>query len=164
MNCDHVQEILSAFLDHEDSAYEMDEELQGTRQEKEGRIIGALSHLYGCEDCQQFFKAAVALRNIAKEERKPYPSELDDLVLSQMRSKSPTSLLNYHFNLPAYVVSAAVVILIAISFSLGFMMQENAHEREMKAILQAPPSEVVYGMPAQLVYPVVNHQSKGGVR
>lgn len=147
MHCDNVQERLSTFLDHEEGADELEE---------------ILSHLYGCKSCQQLFNAAVGLRNIAKGEREPFPSELDDRILSRTQAKPRANLFGYRFKLPAYVISAAVVILMAVSFTFGFMVQENVHQKEMNAILQAPPSEVVYGMPAQLVVPVMNHDHKGG--
>lgn len=149
MNCDYVQEILSAFLDHEESANEMED---------------VLSHLYGCKSCQGFFTTAAGLRNIAKEEKESYPTELDGKILDRAYGKPRAHLFSYRLKLPAYVVSAMVVILMAVSFTLGFMVQENVHQKEMDAILKAPPSEVIYGMPTQLVYPAMNHQSKGGMR
>ncbi len=149
MNCDHVQEILSAFLDHEESAEEMEK---------------ALSHLYGCKACQQFFNAGAMVRNAAKEEKANYPVDLDERIFDLVHRRSPANVFNYRLKLPAYAVTAAAVILMAVSFTFGFMAQENVHQKEMNAILQAPPSEVVYGIPARIVYPEVNHQSKGGIR
>jgi predicted anti-sigma-YlaC factor YlaD len=149
MNCDHVQEVLSAFLDHE---------------ERVDEIENVLFHLYGCKACQEFFNAAVGLRHIAREERERYPSGLDEILMNRIHSKSRTNLFGYRLRLPAYVASAAAVILMAVSFTLGFMVQQNVHQKEMNAILQTPPSEVVYGMPAKIVYPAMNHQSKGGMR
>ncbi len=148
MNCDYVQEMLSAFLDREETAGEME---------------NVLSHLYGCNSCQGFFNAAVGLRNIAKEEREPFPSELDHKILDRARGKARAQSSS-RLKFPAYVVSAAVAILMAASFTFGFMVQETVHQKEMDAILKAPPSEIVYGMPTQLVYPAMNHQSKGGMR
>lgn len=147
MNCDHVQEILSAFLDHEESTDE---------------IESVLSHLYGCKDCQQFFNAAVGLRNIAREEREPFPAGIDEMITNRLQLSSRRNLFSYRPKLPAYVVSAAVIILAAVSFTLGFMVQENVHEKEMNTILQAPPSEVVYAMPTQLIYPAAIYQKLGG--
>lgn len=123
-----------------------------------------LSHLYECKGCQGFFNTAVRLRRIAEEDRKAYPTELDDRVLRQAAPIRRVRLFEYRFKLPAYVISAAAVILLAVSFAIGFMVQEDVHQKEMDAILKAPPSQIVYGMPTQWVYPAMNHQSNGGVR
>ncbi len=149
MNCDRVQEILSAFLDREENADETGD---------------ALSHLYSCIGCQRFFDASVRLRDEAKRDRYPFPVELDKMVLASQQGKSWTNLSGYRRRVPSYVFSAVVVLLMAVSFGIGFMVQESAHQKEMKAILQAPPSEVVYGIPERIVYPALNHSTKGGVR
>jgi len=149
MNCDYVQERLSAFLDREESNEEM---------------VNVLSHLYGCDECQKFFNTTIRLRSFANEERRSYPFELNEAILQQVHNRRKASFLNYRFKLPVYVASIAAIILVAISFALGFMVQENVHQKEMDIILKAPPSEVVYGMPATIVYPVMNQQTNGGVR
>ena len=145
MYCVYVQEVLSAFLDREEGGDEMEK---------------ALSHLYECRSCQQFFNAVVGLRNIAKENREPYPTGLDEVVMNRMQRKSQGNLFSYRLKLPAYVISAAAMILMAISFTFGFMVQRDVHQKEMNIILQAPPSEVVYGMPAAVVYPVLNQTQR----
>lgn len=149
MNCNYVQERLSAFLDREESTDEIEK---------------VFSHLYDCEECQRFFNAAVKLRSLASEDKELYPLDLDEFVLSRAREKRKVNLLKYRLRIPAYVVSAAALVLIIVSFMFGFFLQEGVHQKEMNAILQGPPSQVVYAMPTQWVYPVVNHQSKGDMR
>lgn len=147
MNCDFVQERLSAFLDREESTDD---------------IEAVLSHLYGCEKCQRFFNAAAKLRTLASEDNKFYPLELDNAILRKAPAKQKTNLFGYRLKLPAYVASAVALILAVVSFMFGFMLQENTHQKEIRTILQAPPSQVVYGMSGVTVYPVMNHQTQGG--
>jgi predicted anti-sigma-YlaC factor YlaD len=149
MNCDYVQEKLSSFLDRE----ECPDDLEGT-----------LSHLYGCESCQSFFGSAAKLRALAGDDRIAYPPDLDESITKEAALRRRTNALNYRLNLPVYAASAAAVILFVVSFFFGFMMQEDVHQKQLDAILQAPPAQVVYGMPTQLVYPVSVRETKGGRR
>lgn len=149
MNCDYVQEQLSAFLDREESPVNFD---------------AVLSHLYECEGCQAFFGSAVKLRSLAGEDKTLYPLELDESILRTARGKRSTNLLSYRLKLPVYAVSAVAIILLVLSFTFGYMIQDNVHQQELNAILKAPPSQVVYGMPTQVVYPVAMRQAKGDVR
>ncbi len=144
MDCDFVQERLSAFLDREDST---------------DNIESALVHLYGCESCQSFFNAAVKLRSMSSDDREVYPFELDEAVLRQVHEKRKANFLKYRLRLPAYVVSAAAVILIAISFAFGFMVNRSMSEREIQ---QALASHGLYVMPQQTVYPVSIRVDQGG--
>ena len=144
MNCDFVQERLSAFLDREDSA---------------DNIEAVLSHLYGCESCQNFFNSMGRLRSMASDDSDVYPIELDDVVVRRVQERNKASLLKYRLRLPAYVVSAAAVILIVISFAFGFMVNRSVSEREMQRILS---SRGFYVMPQQTVYPVMSREFQGG--
>lgn len=145
MNCDNAQELLSAFLDNEVSGY----------------IGQALSHLYGCENCQAFFVSAARVRSLAKEDALPFPQGIDERVPSAAARKRKSSLLRYRFRLPAYAVSAAAVMLMVLSFMFGYLEQKESYEKELKMLMQAPPSHVVYGMNAVTVYPVMNHEREG---
>lgn len=149
MNCDYVQEELSAFLDREESPDNFDT---------------VLSHLYGCDNCQSFFNSGIKLRSLAASERIPYPVDLDESIGKQVNAKRKANPLSYRMKLPVFAASAVVVVLLIVSFALGFIMQEDIYRREINALLKAPPSQVVYGMPAQVVYPVVMHESKGVLR
>ncbi|MCL4539363.1 MAG: zf-HC2 domain-containing protein [Bacteroidetes bacterium] len=149
MNCDFVQERLSAFLDREEST---------------DNIEAALSHLYGCESCQNFFSTAVKLHSLASDDRMSYPAGLDESISRKIGRKQNTNALGYQLRIPVYVVSMAAVILLIVSFAIGFMLQENMHRDEINAILKAVPSHVVYGMPTQVVYPVSIRDSKGAMR
>jgi len=140
MNCDFVQERLSAFLDREESG---------------DNIETVLSHLYGCESCQDFFSTAVKVRSIAAEDSPAYPAELDDAVRQRVQEKRGTSFLRYRFRLPAYVVSAAAVLLIVISFAFGFMVNRSISQREIE---QAMSNHGLFVMPQQTVYPVMSRQ------
>lgn len=149
MNCDYVQEKLSAFLDREESLDDVD---------------GVLSHLYGCESCQSFFGSAIELRSLAGNDRLSYPVELDESVLRETRRKRRSNPLSYRLKLPVYVASAAAVILLVLSFTFGYMMQASEHQEEINAILKTTPSQVLYAMPTQVVYPVSMRESKGEER
>ncbi len=149
MNCDHVQEKLSAFLDREEAADDFD---------------GVLTHLYGCESCQSFFGTAVKIRSLAGDDRTTFPVEVDEPVLKSLKKARSANPLSYRLRLPVYVVSAAAVVLLAVSFMFGFMMQQDIYQKRIDAIMQAPPAQVVYGMPAQLVYPAAIRETKGNVR
>lgn len=146
MNCDYVQEQLSAFLDREENTDNFDE---------------ILPHLYKCETCQAYFNSAVKLRSLAASGRIPYPVELDESIKTQVNARRKANPLSYRLKLPAFAASAVLVVLLILSFALGFVMQEGMHRREMDAILKAPPSQVVYGMPTQVVYSVSMRGSKG---
>ncbi len=143
MDCDFVEQRLSAFLDREEETESMD---------------AALSHLYGCESCQNFFTSAVKLRTMAGDDRGVYPSELDEAMLRQMRNKGKPNLMSYRLRLPAYVVSAAAVILIVVSFAFGFMVNKSMSQRELQRALS---SQGMYVMPQQTVYPVVSRTYEG---
>ena len=147
MNCDYVQEQLSVFLDRE-----------------EGFDETTLSHLYGCKDCQDFFSSAVKLRALANEGKLPYPDDLDDAIMRRAQRVRKTNPLSYRLNLPVYVLSTVAVVLLVVSFTFGFVMQEDIHQKQINAILQAPPAAVVYRMPTQLVYPALIREIKGGVK
>ncbi len=149
MNCDHVQEKLSAFLDREESLDDVDE---------------VLSHLYGCEGCKSFFSSAIKLRLLAGEDKIAPPPELDDSVLSDLKRKKRANPLSYRLKLPVYLVSAAAVVLLVLSFAFGYMMQATEHRAEINRIMKSEPAQVVYGMPAQVVYPVSLHEEKGAIR
>ena len=144
MNCEFVQERLSAFLDREEST---------------DNIESALTHLYGCESCQNFFNAAVRLRSIASDNREVYPAGLDEAILRRVHENRKTNFLKYRLRLPAYVMSAAAAILIVISFAFGFMVNRSISEREMRRILS---SQGFYIMPQQTVYPVMSREFQGG--
>lgn len=144
MNCDYAQEELSAFLDREENPDNLDK---------------VLSHLYGCENCQEFFGSVVKLRPLAASERMPYPVDLDESIRKQVNAKRKVNPLSYRLRLPVYVVSAAAVVLLVVSFVFGYMLQEDVYQRELKAVLQAPPARVVYSMPTQVVYPVVSRRA-----
>ena len=149
MNCDYVQEKLGAFLDREESPDDLD---------------GTLSHLYGCESCQSFFTLAMKVRSVAVDDRIPYPVGLDESVLKEVKGRRRPNPLSYRLKLPVYAASAGAVILFVVSFFLGFMTQEDVHQKQINAILQAPPAQVVYGMPTQLVYPASVRETKGGIK
>lgn len=146
MNCDYVQEELSAFLDREESSEHFDD---------------VLSHLYGCKSCQDFFGSAARMRSLAGKDVVSYPVELDALIRKRTAPDRKVNVFGYRLKLPLYVVSAAAVVLLVVSFVFGYMMQEGVHRKEINAILKAQPSQVVYGMPAQVVYPIAMHESKG---
>lgn len=147
MNCDYVQEELSVFLDRE-----------------EGFDETTLSHLYGCKDCQDFFGSAVKLRSLAHEGKLPYPDYLDDAIMRRARRTRKINPLSYRLILPVYVLSTVAAVLLVVSFLFGFVMQEDIHQKQINAILQAPPAQVVYGMPTQLVYPASVRETKGGIK
>ena len=149
MSCDYMQEKLSAFLDREESPDDLD---------------GVLSHLYVCKSCQTFFASAAKLRALAGDDRIAYPPDLDESIVKEAARRRSSNPLNYRLKLPVYAASAAAVILFVISFFFGFMMQEDVHQKQINAILQAPPAQVVYGMPTQLVYPASVRETKGGRR
>ena len=140
MSCEFVQERLSAFLDFEERAED---------------INAALAHLYGCENCQDFFSTAVKVRSVGAEDRAAYPYELDDAVLRRVHEKRATDFLRYRLRLPAYVVSAAAVLLIVISFAFGFMVNRSLSQREIE---KAMSNHGLLVMPQQTVYPVMSRQ------
>lgn len=146
MDCDFVQEWLSAFLDHE----------EGT-----DNIDSALTHLYVCESCQNFFNAAVKLRSVAGDDKEVFPVELDEVISRGVNERQRNNFLNYRLRLPAFVVSTAAVILIAISFAFGFMVNRSMSEHEIQ---QALTSHGIYVMPQQTVYPVSVRQYQGESR
>lgn len=139
MNCDYVQEKLSAFLDREESTNDTEK---------------VLSHLYECERCQSFFNASVKLRSLANGDREVYPSEFDEIILRRTKERRRRNILNYRLNVPAYILSAAGVMLIIVSFVVGVMVQRNSTLQEMQQLVRA---RVVYQMPAVTVYPVMDH-------
>lgn len=143
MNCEFVQEQLSAFLDREESTDSME---------------SVLNHLYECESCQSFFNSAVKLRSAATDENEIYPAELDEVILRAVNERQKRNLLSYRLRLPAYVVSAVAVVVIAISFAFGFMLNRSMSEREIR---QALISRGLYVMPQQTVYPVSIRQYEG---
>lgn len=149
MNCDYVQEQLSAFLDREESPDNIDR---------------VLLHLYGCENCQTFFSSVTKLRSLAGENKVPYPVELDDSIGKQTNARRKVNPLSYRLGIPVYVVSAAAVVLLIISFVFGYTMQQDAHRKELDAIMNARQSGVIYSMPTQVVYPVAMREAKGEVR
>ncbi len=143
MNCDYIQEKLSAFLDRGESFEDAD---------------GVLSHLYGCNECKAFFTSAIKLRSLAVRDKVTAPPELDDSLLREVKKRRKVNPLSYRLRLPVYVISAAAVFLLVLSFTFGYLMQERVHQRELKAVLQAPPARVVYSMPTQVVYPAALRQ------
>lgn len=148
MKCNDVQERLSAFLDNEGSTDEIEE---------------TLSHLYGCSDCQNFFNDAIKLRSLAHKEHVNFPHQLDEAINVRAK-KASRGLTRYRVKAPAYLLSIVAVVLIAVSFTFGFMVQENAHRKEMSELMTAIRAQVVYSMPTQVVYPVSNREMKGEVR
>ncbi|MCL5020265.1 MAG: zf-HC2 domain-containing protein [Bacteroidetes bacterium] len=149
MNCDYFQEKLSAFLDREGSFDDVD---------------GVLSHLYGCDECKAFITSAIKLRSLAGRDKVATPPELDDSLLREVKKRRIVNPLSYRLKLPVYVVSAAAVVLLVLSFAFGYMMQADVHQREMKALMQSSPAGVLYSMPTQVVYPVSMHEWKGAIR
>lgn len=149
MNCDYVQEQLSAFLDREENREQLDD---------------MLAHLYGCGECQAFFNSAVRIRSVAGEDRAPYPVGLDESIRRKIIAKRKMNPLNRRLRLPVYAVSAGAVVLLVLSFAFGYMMQYEVHQRELNALLQAPPARVVYSMPTQVVYPAAMREVRGDIR
>ena len=143
MDCDFVEQRLSAFLDREESTDSMD---------------AALSQRYGCESCQKFFRSAVRLRSTAGDDNEIYPVELDGVILRRMQDRNKANFMKYRLRLPAYVASAAAVILIVISFAFGFMVNRSISQREIQRALS---SRGLYVMPQQTVYPVVSRTYQG---
>ncbi len=148
MKCDDVQEKLSAFLDNEESTDEIEE---------------PLSHLYGCSECQNFFNDAIKLRSLAHKDQVNFPPGLDE-AMNFRTMKAKRGIARYRVKVPAYVLSIAAVVLIALSFTFGFMVQGNVQRKEMTELMKSLPGQVVYSMPTQVVYPVMNREIKGGVR
>ncbi len=148
MKCDDVQERLSAFLDNEESTDEIEE---------------ALGHLYGCSDCQSFFNDSIKLRSLAHKDQVDFPPGLDE-AMNFRTIKAKCGIARYRVKVPAYVLSIAAVVLIALSFTFGFMVQGNVQRKEMSELMKSFPGQVVYSMPPQVVYPVIDRGSKGEAR
>ena len=149
MDCTKYQEQINQFIDGE---LEMRPRVELFR------------HLADCAACQALMDGLVRLKEAMRNERVPYPQELDDAILGHILSRTPMPMKPYgdvhhhepHWNrpitVPVHLAASFAIIVIAAGILLGRMFLPPAELRQPSPALQvgnAQPQTVilVYGMP-----------------
>lgn len=110
MNCDKMDELLSALVDDELDA-------------REARVVER--HLQGCRECRQKAKVLAAMKGAAKRAgRVEAPADLKEALLAQARRRAPAPAPRTAFALPGYragfaAAFAAAVAMVAVLASRG---------------------------------------------
>jgi hypothetical protein len=149
MNCASYQEEINQFIDGE-----MDMRRQ----------VELFQHLAGCTTCQSFIDAMVRIKEASRNERFPYPADLDDAVLGDILSRSSAPLQrrdqperksrfwNQRIALPLPLAASFTAIIVAVGILLGLMFSPQSGPMQHIPALQtngAQPQTVIliYGMP-----------------
>ena len=149
MNCTTYQEEINHFIDGE----------MGT-----GQQVELFQHLAGCADCQSFIDAMVRMKEATRNEQITYPADLDDAVLGQVLSRTPSpvriqgrmkrdaNIWKRHITLPVPLAASLAVIIIGLGLLLGRLFVPPTEPQQHSATLQtnsAQPHTVIliYGIP-----------------
>ena len=148
MNCTNSREQINHFIDGE---------LELRPQAELFR------HLAECADCQSLIDGLVRVKEGIRNERIPYPQELDDAILGRILTRTPgatdtvrgirqrESLWGRRVAVPLHLAVSFAVLVIIAAFILGRLLFSADHRPE-NAITPAgigQPQTVifVYGMP-----------------
>jgi hypothetical protein len=148
MDCTNYQERINRFIDGE---LEM-------RQQ-----VDLFRHLAGCTTCQTLIDGLVRMKEDIRNERIPYPQELDDAVLGQILTDAPkrmrlfretghrTRVWNTQVSAPLRLVAFLAVIIVVAGILLGRMLLPSTDQRQIspageKGDAQSHKVIMVYGM------------------
>jgi len=149
MNCTTYQEEINHFIGGEMG---MD------------RQVDLFQHLAGCADCQSFIDAMIRMKEATRNEQIAYPGGLDDAVLGQLLSRTPSPLQTQgpikrgvniwkrRIALPVPLAASLAVIIIGLGLLLGRPFVPPTQPRQLSTPLQtnsAQPHTVIliYGIP-----------------
>jgi predicted anti-sigma-YlaC factor YlaD len=149
MDCTKYREQINQFIDGE---LEMRPQVE------------LFQHLAVCAGCQSLIDALMRMKEAVRNERIPFPSELDDAILGQIlgRTAVPHALhreerrreriWNRQISIPIHLAASFAIIIIAAGLLLGGLFLPPVEFRQQPTALQvgtAQPQTVIliYGMP-----------------
>jgi hypothetical protein len=161
MNCTKYQEQISQFIDGE---------LELRMQ------VDLFRHLSVCAACQMRIDGSVRLKEAIRNERIPYPRELDDAILGQIVRSTPEPAMapgvlrqresgwSRRITAPLHLAVSIVIIIVLAGMLLGRALFPPEDSRRQPATTRADnaqtqPAIFVYGMPPVEIYGVPNSEN-----
>jgi Putative zinc-finger len=163
MNCTKYQEQISQFVDGE-----LETRLQ----------VELFRHLADCVPCQTLIDDSVRLKEDIRNERIPYPQELDDAILGQIlrshpgsaavqgNNRRPESGWSRRVAVPLHLAVSIVIIIVVTGILLGRVLFPSEDSRRQPATTRADsaqmhPANFVYGIPPVEIYGARSAQDPG---
>jgi len=149
MDCTKHQEEINQFIDGE---LEMRPQVE------------LFQHLAVCVGCQSLIDAMMRMKEAVRNERIPFPSELDDAILGQILNRRAAQqtlqrvemhhqrVWNRQVSIPVHLAASFAIIIIAVGLLLGRMFLPPAELSQQsttlsKGIAQPQTVTLIYGMP-----------------
>jgi anti-sigma factor RsiW len=152
MNCDEYIDGINVLLDGT-----LDESTQ----------ISLFSHLKDCTECRMYLDTMLRVRQISTTEQIPFPDEIDQVVMRNIRkqsSKSTSSFWNWSIRISAPIAAAVILAVASLAIISGIISASKEKERIIRQEQQTSGSRVVHAYPVYVLPPIEIVADNNGIQ